>query len=519
MKIYINGFWKGFIENTDPQKFIFFKLLLTKAFNEDVEISNNINECDILLESVFSDKTFLDHKKWKYTIFFNGESTNRIINVILKNNINRLKNIPKYDCILSGRFTNKLNKTVNVPLFIPYIYSNNYLDILQNTNKNNFKVPPKGICAIISNGEANLVRNIILNKLDKIFKIDYAGNYKNNVPKVKGSYNSREMLDFISQYKFVITMENTKQETYITEKIVNGFLSNTIPIYWGSDNIHDYFNSSRFINIPNHSDQSIKTAVNHIRNLMNDEKEYLKMVNSEVFKDGCFKRTICEISKDIQHHMVYKYYSQCGEDIYLNNRFFKNKKNGIYIELGALDGSLYSNTKFFEDFLNWKGILIEPHPNNFKLLKKNRPNNFLFNDIVSCIKHDVKYKYFINWHSAVSGIESTLPEEITKTYFQSKNKFIKSLKQKAIYLKPKTLTEIIKSTQISYIDFLSLDVEGHEYEVLESWDFSVPIYLILIEILGSDKKKEDLCRQILLKNGYKFVETLAHNEIYILDTN
>ena len=60
------------------------------------------------------------------------------------------------------------------------------------------------------------------------------------------------------------------------------------------------------------------------------------------------------------------YYSQCQEDIYLNENIFKNKKNGVYIELGALDGILYSNTKFFEDSLNWKGILIEPHPEKFK---------------------------------------------------------------------------------------------------------------------------------------------------------
>ncbi len=59
------------------------------------------------------------------------------------------------------------------------------------------------------------------------------------------------------------------------------------------------------------------------------------------------------------------YFSQSGEDEFLNNNYFLNKKDGIYIELGALDGVLYSNTKFFEDNLNWKGILIEPHPYKF----------------------------------------------------------------------------------------------------------------------------------------------------------
>ena len=70
------------------------------------------------------------------------------------------------------------------------------------------------------------------------------------------------------------------------------------------------------------------------------------------------------------------YYSQYQEDVFLNDRYFKNKRNGTYIELGALDGIFYSNTKFFEDQFGWSGILIEPHPIICESLKNNRPNNF-----------------------------------------------------------------------------------------------------------------------------------------------
>uniref|UniRef100_A0A6C0H9V6 Methyltransferase FkbM domain-containing protein n=1 Tax=viral metagenome TaxID=1070528 RepID=A0A6C0H9V6_9ZZZZ len=208
------------------------------------------------------------------------------------------------------------------------------------------------------------------------------------------------------------------------------------------------------------------------------------------------------------------YYSQCQEDEYLNLKYFKNKQNGVYIELGALDGLLYSNTKFFEDSLNWKGILIEPHPNKFELLKQIRPNNFLFNDLVSCYTEPLKFKYFVDIHAAVSGVEDTFTHfHYTEFFNKEQNKF---LPQNTIYIKPKTLTDIIKSTNITYIDFLSLDVEGHEYEVLQSWDFSVPIHLILIEVLGVQPDREELCRQILLKNGYTFMEKFKHNEIYII---
>jgi FkbM family methyltransferase len=209
------------------------------------------------------------------------------------------------------------------------------------------------------------------------------------------------------------------------------------------------------------------------------------------------------------------YYSQCQEDVFLNENIFRNKKNGIYIELGALDGVLFSNTKFFEDSLNWTGILIEPHPDNFILLQQNRPNNFLFNNLVSCYEEQLEFRYFVkSMHSAVSGVENTLSKYHFDTYFDSNNEWAKILPQNKIFIKPTKLSEIVKETKITHIDLLSLDVEGHEYEVLQSWDFSVPIDIILIETLGVQPEKDELCREILIKNNYKFITKYQHNEIY-----
>ena len=212
------------------------------------------------------------------------------------------------------------------------------------------------------------------------------------------------------------------------------------------------------------------------------------------------------------------YYSHCEEDTYLNTHFFKNKKNGVYIELGALDGVTLSNSKFFEDTLNWSGILIEPHPNNFKLLQANRPNNYLFNDLVSCHSEPLKYRYFVNGLSFVSGVENTLSQPHFDNWFENNTEWIKLLPQKTAYITPKTLTDIVKTTNLTHIDLLSLDVEGHEYEVLKSWDFSIPIDVILIETLGVQPEKEELCRQLLLNNNYKFITKYKINEIFVLNT-
>ena len=207
------------------------------------------------------------------------------------------------------------------------------------------------------------------------------------------------------------------------------------------------------------------------------------------------------------------YYSQCEEDMFLNNRYFNNKRNGVYIELGALDGVGYSNTKFFEDQLGWTGILIEPHPIMFSFLKNSRPNNYLFNDLVSCHQEELKFRYFDYCYAPVSGVESTLTDHHFKDYFD--NEANRPLPQNSIFLKPRYLTEIVKSTPFTHIDFLSLDVEGHELEVLQSWDFSIPIDIILIEMLEQDSEKDKQCRKILIENGYKFDCKCAHNEVFI----
>jgi len=209
------------------------------------------------------------------------------------------------------------------------------------------------------------------------------------------------------------------------------------------------------------------------------------------------------------------YYSQCGEDEYLNTHYFKNRRDGIFLEMGALDGITYSNTKFFEDTLGWTGVLIEPHPIQFQNLAKTRPKCRLYNTLVSDTTAELKFKYFLYGLSPVSGVESTLPEIHFKLWFQSDDPQYKSLPQSEVMMKPRTLTSIVKDSGISHIDFFSLDVEGHELNVLKSFDFSIPVYLLLIECLDKDNPNEIEIGEILKKNGFILADNVAHNNIWL----
>lgn len=297
MKLFVHGFWPGFIEKTDVNNVDFFIKLFTQLFEESVKISNSIDECDILLESIFSRTSLLSTKLWKYSFCFYGESKENCINHCGQERFSSLSN---YTCVLCGEKNH--DNIVNLPLFVPYIYSCSFIDKLEN-RPNLSMVPPRSVCAIISNPHG-IVRNKFLDQLEKIIPIDYAGTFRNNISDIINRadcpYNSEEFTKFVSKYKFIVSMENSKDGTYITEKIIHGLNAGIIPIYWGSDHVCDYFNNERFINLENDDDITIHNAIDKIIYLINNPDEYLTAVNRSVFPNGKNQRSINDVIKDIK---------------------------------------------------------------------------------------------------------------------------------------------------------------------------------------------------------------------------
>jgi hypothetical protein len=294
----------------------FFLSLFTTVFTETCEIGTFENS-EILVESVFGQYSFANAKKWKYSFLFSGESSQRF---------NRKHIYSLYNCVICGEHNH--DNIVCLPLYVFYMYCNHFEEKFHQ-HLSVINVPPKNICCIIGNSGAN-DRNTFLDKLDKEVQIDYAGSYKNNVPRIYPAYNTPEFVNLVSKYKIIITMENSKEDMYITEKITHGFIAGNIPVYWGSDNIHDYFNKDRFINVENMSDSCINYTINRItpfrienaqrqrylsliyankvgvlnekrcKSILNDEDEYLNMVNSPIIVDENIIRSINNIAIDIR---------------------------------------------------------------------------------------------------------------------------------------------------------------------------------------------------------------------------
>ena len=167
--IYVNGFWNGFIEKTDANHIEFFENILKKTKLSNYKITNDINQANVLLESCFGN-SILGAKSWKHSIFYSGEPFLSFVedldNISDNNTIltkQRTKGqLGKYDVILFSEESK--NNIINVPLFVYYIYGNNFLPKLISRPLIT-QVPKHFCCFIVSNGGCE-IRNKMFNMLN-----------------------------------------------------------------------------------------------------------------------------------------------------------------------------------------------------------------------------------------------------------------------------------------------------------------------------------------------------------------
>lgn len=197
-----------------------------------------------------------------------------------------------------------------------------------------------------------------------------------------------------------------------------------------------------------------------------------------------------------------EYKSQIGQDKYIVENIFGRKKNGYFIELGACDGELFSNTYYLEKHLDWKGICIEPNPNFTEKLKQNRNCNLSFSPVFS--ESGKKVIFTVDNEGELSGISNYITHN--KTNFTE------------IELETKTLTQILDECSApSYIDYMSLDTEGSELEVLKGLDFNkYTIGYICVE--HNFRPLRYKIMQFLFEKGYKHARWNRFDDEYMHDT-
>ena len=197
------------------------------------------------------------------------------------------------------------------------------------------------------------------------------------------------------------------------------------------------------------------------------------------------------------------FFSQFGQDKIIKNYFFQNKKNGLFVEIGAFNGISGSNCFHFEKFLNWDGIAFEPSTIQFEKLKLNRKCR-LINKAIATEEKEVEFLEVEEGYTQMSGIlnEKFISEETIKKDPRSKTK-------KIII----TTTTFDKNIPFDKeIDYLSIDIEGGEMELLDSIDFKK--YNIKVISVENNSPEKLNFKEFFDKKNFNYFDRVGQDEIF-----
>jgi len=200
--------------------------------------------------------------------------------------------------------------------------------------------------------------------------------------------------------------------------------------------------------------------------------------------------------------------SQSEEDEELL-QWFSDICGGTYLEMGGLDGLLFSNSYVFNRGLSWKGVLIEASPSKYSKLIKNRPNEIATVHAGACQK-----SMDLHWVENPDKVAVGGFLEFAATSFQ-KQFWTEEAIQNAQVVKCKPLKDILQETvgPKFFFDFFSLDVEGAEHKVISSIDFDqVGFGIVLVEADEHNELKNMAVRTLFESNGYIFLR--EHSRSY-----
>lgn len=181
-------------------------------------------------------------------------------------------------------------------------------------------------------------------------------------------------------------------------------------------------------------------------------------------------------------------YSQYSQDLFVLE-CLKNKKQGYFVEIGSTNGIDINNTFLLEKEFDWAGLCVEPNPESFKFLKLNRKaiciNKAIYNK--NC---KVNFKVNSDWSKISDNKDDINVDAIS-------------------------LNDLLESNNVpKIIDYLSIDCEGSEYDILSVFNFDNYVFkVITVEhnafYNGNDYKFK--IRKLLENNGYIFVKTNTNN--------
>ena len=257
--------------------------------------------------------------------------------------------------------------------------------------------------------------------------------------------------------------------------------------------IYKFFKLLGFRLISNSVDSQRQVEVNYLKK----ENEKFKFLLSE------------NISKKSE---LFNYYasskSQICQDWFVLESL-NYKKKGYFVEVGAASGVELSNTFLLEKKYEWDAILSEPSPGWKETLEANR----------SC-KKDYRCVYSESG-KIVNFIQTSEKEYSTISTFSNSDKHKSKRRNFTQYeIATITLSDLLQEYNAPLeIDYLSIDTEGSEYEILKNFNFKKYTFKV-ITVEHNNTVNKTLINELLEKNGYiRQLEDLSQFESWYTKSN
>lgn len=213
---------------TSESKKLWYHRYLKHNFSNQLSENNSL-----LLSSVFGPKKLIKLSESHKKLFYTGENVDRYREY--KDHCDNITDIAiGFDYIDNESYQ-------RFPYWLEHFFasdSNNEMirnDFSNFVNRDICKDEDKKFTSLVSSHDDGKIRTILFNSLCKIDAVDSGGKYLNNTRSLKEDFENNKQ-QFIGHYKFNICPENSNREGYVTEKVFEAIKSNTIPIYWGSNN-------------------------------------------------------------------------------------------------------------------------------------------------------------------------------------------------------------------------------------------------------------------------------------------
>ena len=208
---------------------------------------------------------------------------------------NKIPDLSEVDYAIGQAHISYLDRYFKFPIFIWFFkrFKKIREKLLNNPKRTKF------CAAVISNGGEDKFRTKFIDELNKYKKIDMGGKYLNNV---EGPV--KDKIKFLSSYKFSIAMENSEGDGYISEKIIDSFISGTIPIYYGDYTLDEYINPKALILIKN--EKNIEQKIKYIIEIDNNFEKYSNILKENIL----INENIANIIEEEEKKFLYNIFQQ-----------------------------------------------------------------------------------------------------------------------------------------------------------------------------------------------------------------